>query len=366
MPEEQFVIIAQRLHVDAAAEASTVSVDGGRVFRLEEGPKGRSLAGLLRTLEDLGRPAYLVVADDVVVQVRVPVVGRVERFVDGRYVQLDTSHARHVVGADADEGVAAFLDRAVTDRRQVVLTSDDRGVILDVRDWEPGPDDGPRPPLPPWPPPAPEIAPWLRWIPINRLRLLIHKIWLWPLWPWWWFRGISPKLAQKVFDEMAATSCAPLTVPSPCIPFMYPDDGCWARAHEMCRLMIIRGLSPRKVWIDHSTGHWLTVATKNNPSCHVTWGWHVAPTLLVRTPWFFLGQVRVIDPSLFTGPVTQATWKGVQGDPGATLTPTTADQFWHGGGTDPTYSSSNMILAQYRAALQARSLNVGPPPYANC
>ncbi len=60
------------------------------------------------------------------------------------------------------------------------------------------------------------------------------------------------------------------------------------------------------------------------------------------------------------------TWKGVQGDPGATLTHTGADVFWHGGGTDPTYSQSNAILAQYRLALQNRANQFGPPPYANC
>ena len=172
--------------------------------------------------------------------------------------------------------------------------------------------------------------------------------------------------AQQVFDAMAATSCDPLTVPVPCIPFLYPDDGCWARAHEMCRLMINLGLSPRKVWIDRSTGYWLHVNTKNNPLCYVEWGWHVAPTLCVRSPKFFQTQRMVIDPSLFTTPVSEATWKGVQGDPNATLTHTGADQFWHGGGTDPTYSASNAILAQYRLALQNRANQVGPPPYANC
>jgi hypothetical protein len=165
---------------------------------------------------------------------------------------------------------------------------------------------------------------------------------------------------------MAATSCDPLTVPAPCIPFRYPDDGCWARAHEMCRLMINLGLSPRKVWIDHSAGSVLHVSTRNNPKCYVEWGWHVAPTLCVRGPTFFQTRRMVIDPSLFTSPVSEATWKGVQGDPNATLTHTGADQFWHGGGTDPTYSASNAILAQYRLALQSRAVQVGAPPYANC
>jgi hypothetical protein len=77
----------------------------------------------------------------------------------------------------------------------------------------------------------------------------------------------------------------------------------------------------------------------------------------------------VIDPSLFTTPVTQAQWKGVQGDPLASLTDTDASIFWYFSsptGTDPTYAQTNYYLAYYRLALQNRSVNLGPPPYANC
>lgn len=164
---------------------------------------------------------------------------------------------------------------------------------------------------------------------------------------------------------MAATTCNPLSVPAPCVPFLYPDDGCWAWSHEMCRLLIGMGLSPRKVWIDCSAGGRLHVSTKNNPNCFVKWGWHVAPTLCVRGTSILHAERMVIDPSLFGGPVSRSTWKGVQGDPGATLTDTDASVFWHGGGTDPTYSASNAILAQYRLALQNRANQFGPPPYAN-
>jgi hypothetical protein len=73
----------------------------------------------------------------------------------------------------------------------------------------------------------------------------------------------------------------------------------------------------------------------------------------------------VIDPSLFTTPVSKATWKGVQGDPGATLTDTDAsDYLW--GATDPNYTQTDYDLNTYRLQLQARALQQGPPPYANC
>jgi hypothetical protein len=161
---------------------------------------------------------------------------------------------------------------------------------------------------------------------------------------------------------MKATSCNPLTVPVPCIPFLYPDNGCWARAHEMCRLMIAMNLSPKKVWIQGG----LQVNTRNNPSCVVNWWWHVAPTLCVRGPSFFQRREMVIDPSLFTTPVTKATWKSVQGDPSATLTSSSASIFLMGNVTDPTYTQTNTDLARYRLQLYCRSLNMGPPPYANC
>jgi len=338
----------------------------GRRLRLD--PADERSAGFAQVLDGLGKlnlPVYVEIdpANDTIARLLVPTVGRVIR-VDSSGerldVELDTSHARHTLrlgGPDTAE-LEGRLREAERDRRHVILVADDAQEILDVRDFTPDP-ERPLPPFPPVPVPLPRPEPfwlirWLRWI------------WWWICWPWWWWHCPSGAKAQQVFDAMAATTCNPLTVPPPCIPFMYPDDGCWARAHEMCRLMIAMGLSPRKVWIDHSPNHWLHVSTKNNPNCYVEWGWHVAPTLCVRGPRFFSTSRMVIDPSLFTTPVSKPTWKGVQGDPGATLTDTGPEQFWHGGGDDPNYTASNQILAQYRLALQTRALQVGPPPYANC
>lgn len=177
---------------------------------------------------------------------------------------------------------------------------------------------------------------------------------------------VTLQRAQELFQLVSNLSCAPLDADSPCIPFMYPDDGCWGRAHEMCRLMLGAGDQPQKVWIFGSPLH---VVTANNPSCGVYWGWHVAPTLLVDAgagP-----ETYVIDPSMFPEPVPQATWAGVQGDPAPTLKPSDASVFYRDlSGTyvqyDPDYTQTNQVLQNYRQALMLRSATNGPPPYAVC
>ena len=196
---------------------------------------------------------------------------------------------------------------------------------------------------------------------------------------------------------MQATSCDPTAmppmapVPGPCIPFMYPDDGCWARAHEMCRLMQNQGLNPRKVWIQghlhvNTTNHPLTVypppAPPPDPDCAVNWGWHVAPTLCVRVTWlWWLGVHRemVIDPSLFTTPVTQDDWQRKM-DPTATASTlylSDCSVFQNPvilgpnvSATDPNYDLTNSELNNFAWDLYNRSLppplGSGPPPYGNC
>ncbi len=175
--------------------------------------------------------------------------------------------------------------------------------------------------------------------------------------------SITLTRARELFDLVSAKVCCPVDPSVPCIPFLYPDDGCWGRAHEMCRLMAAVGADPRKVWIRGS----LRVSSRNKPNCLVTWGWHVAPTVEVAS--WGSAQTYVIDPALFEGPVPLATWKGVQGDPAATLTHTGADIFhyYYAPHTyDPTYSLTNGVLADYRNELKLRCASSGPPPYLNC
>jgi hypothetical protein len=74
----------------------------------------------------------------------------------------------------------------------------------------------------------------------------------------------------------------------------------------------------------------------------------------------------VIDPALFDRPVSKDEWKGMQSDPGASLTDTDASVYGPSGGTDPYYTDTNAQLARFRLDLHNRAIQQGPPPYARC
>lgn len=323
-------------------------------------PRSAGFADILEALRRGKRPAYVEVdpVTGAITRLLIPHVTQVvavgPQIADGIVVELAYSHARHLLKRDHPDfdALNEALRAAQAKRVRAIVAEDEAHRILDLR-FMPGPDDGPIPDFPPFP---------------ERLNWF-ERFWLWPWWPWRWFGCVSAARAQQMFDLVSATSCNPLTVPPPCIPFLYPDDGCWARAHEMCRLMIEEGVTPRKLWIVGS----LNVKTKNNPYCEVWWGWHVAPTLCVRRWrwwWWWGGEKMVIDPALFTGPVSATTWKSVQGDPNAALYPHDASVYYRWSAnnleTDPTYSKTWAYLEDYRLYLKNRSLQLGPPPYANC
>lgn len=358
-----------------AIVSSVVRIDGGAVVLGNQrrvlvslGQTGsQTLLDLLERLRRLSCPVYFEVEPQtsLIVRVRVPVVARVVHLAisgDDLLVQLDNSHAVRVLRralpdfGEFDEALKTVLGQD----RPLIVTDDEAHDIIDVRSFQPGP-DGTLPPLPPFARPQRLKWPW----PLDWLL----AIWYLPCGPGWLFRpSVSALRAKQVFDAIATTTCNPLTVPGSCIPFMYPDDGCWGRAHEMCRLMIAMGVKPRKVWINY-VGSLLKVSTRNHPHCQVQWTWHVAPTLCVRGRWFAFTcpEDYVIDPSLFAAPVTVATWKAVQCDPNATLTDTPWSYFHQGGSLDPTFTATNVVLETHRALLQARALSAfGPPPYTAC
>jgi hypothetical protein len=103
--------------------------------------------------------------------------------------------------------------------------------------------------------------------------------------------------AKSLFDEMAA---------QPHIPFRFPEDGCYARGHEMSKLMEKKGVISGKVFLEGD----LRVETPNSPKGYVQWWYHVAPIVLVEKN----GKLEpyVIDPSIFSEPVPAEEWFAIQ------------------------------------------------------
>jgi hypothetical protein len=158
---------------------------------------------------------------------------------------------------------------------------------------------------------------------------------------------LSEAQAQRVFAELAAMKH---------IPFDYPDDCCYSRAHEMCRIMQQQGVDCRKVW---NYGHGLsskeaslTVETPNHPSGQVRWLYHVAPVVGVRGN---EGETKdmVLDPSMFDRPVDVQQWVDKQGDPSSTHEISQSNYYYRapggfGGQEDPDYTQTTKMLKEHR------------------
>jgi hypothetical protein len=325
----------------AAAEAMTVSFEDGRKAVLPAGRRAPAWRKMLDFTQRHRLPAYVEIdpATDVITLVLIPMRVRVvalELVADGnyevRFVESQAGH--HLLRSHPDfQDMLNALEGARDAGTIVLVTATrDEHAVIDVR------------PLPPSTPPAPGAGPGSE--PEDPPPSVV-----------------SEAQAAQLFNDMAATSCDPATVPPPCIPFLFPDDGCYARAHEMVRLMRLQGIEAEKIWIFASSDSSLKPATSNHPNCQVGWWYHVAPTLQVNTSSGI--EKRVIDPSLMTGPATADAWRTRQADPAATFQFTDARSFWpNNGGNDDDYSKTTYYLDEKRDLLQDRVSQYGPLPYS--
>jgi hypothetical protein len=171
------------------------------------------------------------------------------------------------------------------------------------------------------------------------------------------------KTAKKIFDFCADQSChlpGPYSI-SPCIPFQYVRDGCYARAHKMRWIITTRyRYCCDKVFsFANQYPHHLAVKADKWGGCCVEWWYHVAPLIRVR-----VGRIAVlalvVDPGMFDKPVLLSTWLAAQENkgcdpnakvcmysiqPGSAYSP--ANYAGTAFTTDPSYTSTDATLTAY-------------------
>jgi hypothetical protein len=142
---------------------------------------------------------------------------------------------------------------------------------------------------------------------------------------------LSPADVQRLFTVMAGLSFTDATGAQSPVPYHYPVDGCYARAHMMATVMTQAGISSQRVFATSTVpGQPLTVASPfsadqpGGATPTTRWFYHVAPLVMVRTA---TGVAEtVIDPSTQSGPVALDVWLGTMGVNAGTYQRMTQDQ----------------------------------------
>ncbi|WP_194893001.1 protein-glutamine glutaminase family protein [Catenulispora pinisilvae] len=134
------------------------------------------------------------------------------------------------------------------------------------------------------------------------------------------FYGNGPKVtsdvAQDLFSRLSRETYTDSDDGNRPIPFDYPEDGCYDRAHVLAEKLTEWGYAPRKVFAVRSGGQKLTVSAETavggfwgDPK-EVTWGYHVA-TIVEGLDENGLRTEYVFDPSLHKGLLTVDEWGAV-------------------------------------------------------
>jgi|GEM_PF-6032924 len=105
--------------------------------------------------------------------------------------------------------------------------------------------------------------------------------------------SVSLEYLNELFQELANDKE---------IPFNYPEDGCYARAHKMAMILDDKGITSAKNFVFGS----LFLETPKAHNGYVMWVYHVAPMVQVRTESGLKNYI--IDPSLFNRPVPEDEW----------------------------------------------------------
>jgi hypothetical protein len=227
----------------------------------------------VNTMHELERPLYVAVSDDVIVDAKIPEVGRIdhwEEVPDGTVViGLDSSPRRFVLPGAGSERVRAICAASRDFGGIVMVTAEDDGSILDS-----------------------DLAPFEAWhlAPVfgaegaEDVEAILVTI-------------LGDRDVRRAFDLVAARDCR-RAAPDDCIPFDYPDDGCFARAHKMFTTLRDAQIVAGKIWL----GKMHTRTRNSKLFCDIHFTKHVA--VYVRVPGNGTDSVLVLEPAFFDrGPV---------------------------------------------------------------
>ena len=352
-----------------AAATATVHLADGQTAHLDPADsRSPGRLEVLAELQQLAHPVSLEVdAGSTVTALRIPLVARVARLQPDTggdiAVVLHVSAAAHYLRAAQPDfqRLRQALTAAAADHGEVIVTETDAHDIIDVR------------PHPGASPPAPRATAGNS---ANAPSATQD----------WTQTSITQERFIELLASLKATTSDPRNPGETSIPFNYPDDGCWARAHEMCRLLVAQGVTPGKAWADYVSGRFiirdfLQPRTRNHSLCKVKWYWHVAP--VVRVSHGGVVKNYIFDPATeFIDPRTiqiwwESDWREYIQVPG-TAPPTYHYSEWNvyrlkevAAPTDTydnDYTQTNADLAKYRALLKSRIVeNRGAgPPFDNC
>lgn len=174
--------------------------------------------------------------------------------------------------------------------------------------------------------------------------------------------------AKEIFDICAKQSChlpGPYDI-SPCIPFQYVRDGCYARAHKMRWIITTKYRYCCEKVFSFANQNYDSLAVKADKwgGCCVSWWYHVAPLIRVKIK---LGTLNVslamvIDPGMFDKPVLLSKWLAAQENKGCSpnakvsmysIQPGSAYGPTNYAGTtfstDPAYASTDATLNLYHS-----------------
>ena len=159
--------------------------------------------------------------------------------------------------------------------------------------------------------------------------------------------GVVPNttVLNNIFNTVKSQCCKlpGIFLYGQCIPFQYVADGCYARAHKMRQIIeSYYGYSSYKVfnYACNGAGTLSVNATLWGNNCCVRWWYHVASYVIVQVGTAQYGYL--IDPAMFTGPVSIPTWVAAQKNVACGYAGATQGQVYY---TSNAYAPSSLNTA---------------------